>query len=93
MGYILIALIAGGNNGIEAAIFYLVAYIITTMGAFGVISLLSASERDAEDIEDVKGLFWINPWIAITFTLALLSLAGIPLTADSSQSYILSWLE
>lgn len=90
MGYILIALIAGGNNGIEAAIFYLVAYIITTMGAFGVISLLSASERDAEDIEDVKGLFWINPWIAITFTLALLSLAGIPLTAGfMSKLYLI----
>jgi len=81
LGYILIALLAGDQNGIEAAIFYLVAYIITTIGAFGVISILSVCERDADDIEDVKGLFWRNPLIAITFTLALLSLAGIPLTA------------
>jgi NADH-quinone oxidoreductase subunit N len=81
LGYIMIALLAVDQSGIDAAIFYLSAYLITTLGAFGVISILSASERDAEDIEDVKGLFWRNPLIAITFTLALLSLAGMPLTA------------
>ncbi len=45
------------------------------------ISLLSTSEYEAEKIEDFKGLFWKRPWIAIVFTLSLLSLAGIPVTA------------
>ena len=45
------------------------------------ITLLSTYDYEAEEIEDFKGLFWKRPWIAIVFTLSLLSLAGIPLTA------------
>jgi NADH-quinone oxidoreductase subunit N len=70
-----------GNNGIQASVFYLVSYFFTTIGAFGVVSLLSTSGYEAELIEDFKGLFWKRPWIAIVFTLSLLSLAGIPVTA------------
>ena len=81
MGYLIIILLTGSNNGIQASIFYLVSYFITTIGAFGVISLLSTCEYEAENIEDYKGLFWKRPWIAIVFTLSILSLAGIPLTA------------
>lgn len=89
LGYLLITLLAGKTNGVEAAIFYLVAYIITTLGAFGVISILSVCERDADNIEDVKGLFWRNPWIASVLTLALLSLAGIPITAGFMSKFYL----
>ena len=89
MGYLLITLIAGTTAGIEAAIFYLAAYMITTLGAFGVISILSVCERDADNIEDLKGLFWNNPWIASVLTLALLSLAGIPLTAGFISKFYL----
>lgn len=81
MGYLLIILLTGSNKGIQAAIFYLISYFITTIGAFGVISLLSTSKYEAEKLEDYKGLFWKRPWIAIVFTLSLLSLAGIPITA------------
>jgi NADH-quinone oxidoreductase subunit N len=81
MGYLMIPLLTGTTNGIEAAMFYLAAYLITTLGAFGVISILSVCERDAENVEDFRGLFWTNPWLATVMTLALLSLAGIPLTA------------
>jgi NADH-quinone oxidoreductase subunit N len=81
MGYLIIILLTGSNKGIQASIFYLISYFITTIGAFGVISLLSTSEYDAEKIGDYKGLFWKRPWIAIVFTLSLLSLAGIPITA------------
>jgi NADH-quinone oxidoreductase subunit N len=59
----------------------MISYFITTIGAFSVITLLSSSEYEAEKIEDFKGLFWKRPGIAIVFTLSLLSLAGIPLTA------------
>jgi NADH-quinone oxidoreductase subunit N len=81
MGYLIIILLTGSNKGIQASIFYLIAYFITTIGAFGVISLLSTCKVEAEKIEDFKGLFWKRPWIAIVFTLSLLSLAGIPITA------------
>ena len=81
MGYLIIILLTGSNKGIQASIFYLISYFITTLGAFGVITLLSTNEYEAEKIEDFKGLFWKRPWIAIVFTLSLLSLAGIPVTA------------
>jgi NADH-quinone oxidoreductase subunit N len=81
MGYLIIILLTGSNKGIQASVFYVIAYFITTIGAFGVISLLSTMEYEADKIEDFKGLFWKRPGIAIVFTLALLSLAGIPLTA------------
>jgi NADH-quinone oxidoreductase subunit N len=81
MGYLIIILLTGSNQGIQASVFYLISYFFTTLGAFGVISLLSTCDHEAENIDDFKGLFWERPWIAIVFTLSLLSLAGIPLTA------------
>jgi NADH-quinone oxidoreductase subunit N len=81
MGYLIIILLVGTNKGIQASIFYLISYFVTTIGAFGVITLLSTSEHETERIEDLRGLFWRRPWIAIVFTLSLLSLAGIPVTA------------
>ncbi|RPE05867.1 NADH-quinone oxidoreductase subunit N [Chitinophaga lutea] len=81
MGYILIAFLAGQAAGQEAVMFYLVAYVITSIGAFGVLALLSDKVRDAEDLEDFRGLFWRQPWLAAIFTGMMLSLAGIPLTA------------
>lgn len=81
LGYLLVAFLAGNQMGVEAVTFYLVAYFITTVGAFGVIAMLSDKERDAERMEDYKGLLWRRPWTAAIFTAMLLSLAGIPLTA------------
>lgn len=81
MGYLLVALLAGGALGLQAGMFYLVAYLVTTLGAFGVIAVMSRPEQDADDLEDFRGLFWRRPMLAIVFTVMLLSLAGIPLTA------------
>jgi NADH-quinone oxidoreductase subunit N len=81
MGYLIIILLTGSNRGVQASIFYLISYFFTTIGAFGVISLLSTNKYEAEKIEDFKGLFWKRPWLAMVFTLSLLSLAGIPVTA------------
>ncbi len=80
-GYLLVALLAGGPLAAEAVAFYLVAYFVTTLGAFGVVTVLSHEARDADSIEDYQGLFWTRPWLAGTFMLMLLSLAGIPVTA------------
>ena len=85
MGYLLVAFIAGGSITpvlvVETVTFYLLAYFITTIGAFGVVSVLSTQQTEADDISFYRGLFWRRPWLAATFTLMLLSLAGIPLTA------------
>ena len=85
LGYLLVAFAAGLFIGvelvIESVIFYLITYILTTLGAFGVLTALSPSDSEADAIEDYTGLFWTNPWIATFFTVMLLSLAGIPLTA------------
>ena len=89
MGYLLIILLTGSNKGIQASVFYLISYFITTIGAFGVISLLSTSKIEADKIEDYKGLFWKRPGISIVFTLSLLSLAGIPITAGFIAKFYL----
>ena len=81
LGYILVAFLAGGQLGVEAVSFYLVAYFITTVGAFGILTYLSDKDRDAELLDDFTGLFWRRPWTATAFSAMLLSLAGIPLTA------------
>lgn len=81
LGYLLVAFEAGGPVGAAAGTFYLTAYMVTTLGAFGVISALSSSGGDAEDIEHYRGLFWRRPVLGIVFTAMLFSLAGIPLTA------------
>jgi NADH-quinone oxidoreductase subunit N len=81
LGYLLVAFLAGEELGMEAVMFYLVAYFITTLGAFGILATLSDKERDAELLEDYRGLLWRRPLTAIIFSAMLLSLAGIPLTA------------
>jgi NADH-quinone oxidoreductase subunit N len=81
VGYLLVAFLAGGRLGAEAVAFYLVAYFVTTLAAFGVVTVLSDDQREAELVQDYRGLFWRRPWLATLFTAALLSLAGIPLTA------------
>jgi NADH-quinone oxidoreductase subunit N len=80
LGYLLVAFLAGGSLGATAVAFYLVAYFVTNLVAFGVVTLLSG-RREADELEDYRGLFWRRPWLATIFLTALLSLGGIPLTA------------
>ncbi|MEX0963408.1 MAG: NADH-quinone oxidoreductase subunit N [Pseudohongiellaceae bacterium] len=84
MGYLLLALIAArsttGTLAVEAVTFYLIAYVIMSLGAFGVASVISSSEKEFDSIKEYRGLFWRNPWLASVFIAMLLSLAGIPLT-------------
>jgi NADH-quinone oxidoreductase subunit N len=81
MGYVLVAFIASGVLAVEAVTFYLVAYFVTIIGAFGVVTVLSHSEEDAESLEAYRGLFWRRPALAGVMTAMLLSLTGIPVTA------------
>jgi NADH-quinone oxidoreductase subunit N len=91
LGYLLVAFLAASEIGgqqlaIEACIFFLIAYFITTIGAFGVITVMSgsgsgsASEHDTDQLSRYEGLFWRRPLLATFFSAMLLSLAGIPLT-------------
>jgi len=80
-GYLLVSFLTVGEAGMQASVFYLLAYSIALLAAFGVIILLSNRNKEAEDLADFRGLFWKRPLIAAVFTIALLSLAGIPLTA------------
>jgi len=81
MGYLLVAFLVGGEFAVEAVTFYLVAYFVTTLGAFGIISVMSGGDGEPEQIEDYRGLFWRQPALAGVFTVMLLSLGGIPVTA------------
>ena len=80
LGYLLVALLAGGSMATEAALYYLVAYTITITGAFALVGIL-ADDAEAVELDDYRGLFWRRPWPAAALTAMMFSLAGIPLTA------------
>jgi NADH-quinone oxidoreductase subunit N len=80
MGYAMVAFVAGSQASSLGLPFYLVAYFVGMLGAFGVISSLSRGSR-ADRIEDFRGLAQTRPWLAAAMTAMLLSLAGMPLTA------------
>lgn len=80
LGYLLVAFQAGGPAGAASICFYLAAYFATTLGAFGVVEVTRGEDR-ADTLEGWRGLFWRRPALAAVFTLMLLSLAGLPLTA------------
>jgi NADH-quinone oxidoreductase subunit N len=90
-GYMLVALAvapflrhtgaAAGPDGIEALLFYLVAYGAMTVGAFAVLSYLSTPQRQVETMDDLAGLSATHPGIALFMTIFLFSLIGIPFTA------------
>lgn len=89
LGYILVAFIAGKGMGLQAATFYMTIYAIAVIGAFGIVAIISTTDNEAAGIEDYKGLFWKRPFLAAIFTIFLLSLAGIPLTAGFIGKYFL----
>ena len=91
LGYVLVAFIAGGSAAITAASYYLAAYFVTILGAFGIISVLSSSGRgvrDADTLDEYRGMAWRRPWLAGMLTLVLLSLAGIPMTAGFMGKFL-----
>jgi len=89
LGYLLVALMASGDRALTAASFYLVAYFAAILGAFGVVTLLSGPDRDADRFEDYRGLFWRRPVLASVFGVALISLAGIPVSAGFVGKFLL----
>jgi NADH-quinone oxidoreductase subunit N len=89
MGFMLLGLmsgVVGGNrlNAVDAygaAMFYTVVYVLMSLGAFGVLLLLSRAGFECERLEDVKGLNRRDPWLAFLVLVLMFSLAGVPPTA------------
>ena len=89
MGYLLTAFLAGGVWAPTAVTFFLFAYVITILAAFGVITVLSSPPDDADTMDDYRGLAWRHPWLTALLTAALLSLAGMPFTAGFIGKFLL----
>ncbi len=88
MGFMLLGLtptVIGANtlsaaNGYSSAMFYIVSYVMTTLGTFGIILLLSRQGFESENIDDLKGLARRSPWYAAVMAIFMFSLAGVPPT-------------
>ena len=80
-GYLLVALVAANEVGKAAILFYLLAYAVTNLAAFGVIALLGTRERANDELRDYAGLWQTHPALAALMTVCLLSLGGLPPTA------------
>jgi len=83
VGYLSLAFVSQGQQGIEAGAIYLAAYIITSLGTFSAVTILSFGRpgQDADQWDDYRGLARTRPEVGAVLVLMLLSLAGIPLTA------------
>ncbi len=79
-GYLLVGVLSGSSIAITASSYYLLAYFVTILAAFSIVTIFSGKDKEAENIEDYHALFWRRPWLAVVFAAALFSLAGIPLT-------------
>jgi NADH-quinone oxidoreductase subunit N len=89
MGFMLLGLLSGmvGGNWLNrgdaysAALFYIIVYVIMSLGAFGMLLFLSRAGFECERLEDVRGLNRRSPWYAFLMMIMMLSLAGLPPTA------------
>lgn len=86
MGFMLLGLLSGvsdghiyhANSAYASAMFYVITYVLTTLGTFGMIMLLARNGFEAEQIDDLKGLSKRSPWFAFVMLMLMFSLAGIP---------------
>jgi len=80
MGFLLLGVLSGTIDGYGAGMYYVAVYVLMTLGAFGMILLLSREGFEAEELDDYKGLNQRNPWYAFLMLLLMFSMAGIPPT-------------
>jgi NADH-quinone oxidoreductase subunit N len=78
IGYVLLGILAGTVQGYQAAMFYMISYVLVAAGAFGMILLLARQGFEADKLEDFKGLFSRSPWFAGMMSILMFSLAGLP---------------
>ncbi|HVN59509.1 MAG TPA: NADH-quinone oxidoreductase subunit N [Bacteroidales bacterium] len=87
-GYILLGLIGGNQLGMASVIYYVLVYIFSNLGAFGVVAAIS-NASGKENISDYNGLYHTNPRLSLIMTLSLFSLAGIPPVAGFFGKFFL----
>ena len=80
VGFILLGILSGTENGYSASMFYVVVYALMSMGGFGMIIVLSRSGFEADNINDFKGLNERSPWLAAMMMILMFSMAGVPPT-------------
>jgi NADH-quinone oxidoreductase subunit N len=78
VGFILLGILAGTNDGYRASMFYTLTYVIMAVGSFGMILLLSREGFEADRLEDFKGLNRKSPWFAAMMLMLMFSTAGVP---------------
>jgi len=78
MGFLLLGILSGTAEGYAASMFYVVVYVLTALGTFGVMLLLSRDGFEAENLDDYKGLNQRSPWYAAIMLLLMFSMAGVP---------------
>lgn len=87
-GYILLGIIGGNQLGMTSVVYYILVYIFSNLGAFGVVAAIS-NATGKENIDDYNGLYKTNPGLSLIMTLALFSLAGIPPVAGFFGKFFL----
>src|ERR1700734_2613332 len=78
VGYVLLGILSGTAQGYQAAMFYMISYVIVAGGAFGMILLLARQGFEADKIVDFRGLNARSPWFAGMMAILMFSLAGLP---------------
>ena len=78
VGFILLGIISGTEEGYAGSLFYALTYAVMTLAAFGMIILISRRGFEAEEIADYKGLSRRHPWFALMMLIVMFSMAGIP---------------
>ena len=81
MGFLALGIMSGSDNGYSSAMFYLITYVVMTLGSFGMILLLARAGFEAEEINDFKGLNQKSKWYAFVMLVLMFSLTGLPPTA------------
>lgn len=89
MGYLLMALPAAKQSGASAVMFYVAAYALMDLGAFGTVAALSSEKSDRDALDEYKGIGYATPWQSALLALCLLSLAGLPPTAGFIGKFLL----
>ncbi len=80
MGFLLLGILTGTADGYSSAMFYTIVYTIMSLGAFGMIIMLSRVGFEADNINDFKGLNDRSPWLAFIMLILMFSMAGVPPT-------------
>jgi NADH-quinone oxidoreductase subunit N len=80
-GFIMLGVLTSvAGQGLMAPIFYMVAYTVTNLAAFGVVMAVERADGHDLQVSDLAGLWERSPWLTVVMSLALLSLAGVPPT-------------